>query len=30
MVGCVFLIELMDLYGCDKIDGYDIVILMEY
>ena len=25
VVGCAFLIELMDLHGRDKIDGYDIV-----
>ncbi len=30
VVGCAFLIELMDLHGRDKIDGYDIVTLMEY
>ena len=30
VVGCAFLIELMDLHGRDKIDGYDIVNLMEY
>ena len=30
VVGCAFLIELMDLQGRDKIEGYDILTLMEY
>ena len=30
VVGCAFLIELMDLHGRDKIKGYDIITLMEY
>jgi adenine phosphoribosyltransferase len=30
VVGCAFLIELMDLNGRDKIKGYDILRLMEY
>jgi len=30
VVGCAFLIELMDLHGRDKIEGYDILTLMEY
>lgn len=30
VVGCAFLIELMDLHGRDKIEGYDIITLMEY
>ncbi|KAF9404429.1 hypothetical protein HW555_014340 [Spodoptera exigua] len=30
VVGCAFLIELMDLHGRDKIKGYEIVTLMEY
>lgn len=30
VVGCAFLIELMDLNGRDKIANYDILTLMEY
>ena len=30
VVGCAFLIELGDLNGREKIDGYDIKVLMEY
>lgn len=30
VVGCAFLIELMDLQGRDKITGYEIKTLMEY
>lgn len=30
VVGCAFLIELMDLKGRDKINQYDILTLMEY
>jgi adenine phosphoribosyltransferase len=30
VVGCAFLIELMDLHGRNKIEGYDILTLMEY
>lgn len=30
VVGCAFLIELMDLHGRDKIKGYDMKALMEY
>ncbi|MGY3765872.1 adenine phosphoribosyltransferase [Vagococcus vulneris] len=30
VVGCAFLIELMDLKGRDKINNYDILALMEY
>lgn len=30
VVGCAFLIELMDLNGRAKIDGYDLLALMEY
>ncbi|MVZ47674.1 adenine phosphoribosyltransferase, partial [Escherichia coli] len=30
VVGCAFLIELMDLDGREKIEGYDMITLMEY
>ena len=30
VVGCAFLIELMDLHGRDKIQGVEIKTLMEY
>lgn len=30
VVGCAFLIELADLKGREKIEGYDILALMEY
>ncbi|MGX7328654.1 adenine phosphoribosyltransferase [Enterococcus bulliens] len=30
VVGCAFLIELKDLHGRDKIEGYDMITLMEY
>ncbi len=30
VVGCAFLIELMELKGRDKIEGYDMITLMEY
>lgn len=30
VVGCAFLIELKDLNGREKIDNYDIKVLMEY
>lgn len=30
VVGCAFLIELMELHGRDKIEGYDVFTLMEY
>ncbi|EFU73808.1 adenine phosphoribosyltransferase [Enterococcus italicus DSM 15952] len=30
VVGCAFLIELQDLHGRDKIEGYDMLTLMEY
>ena len=30
VVGCAFLIELEELHGRDKIQGYDILTLMDY
>lgn len=30
VVGCAFLIELEELHGRDKIEGYDIFTLMQY
>lgn len=30
VVGCAFLIELMDLDGREKIEGYDTITLMEF
>ena len=30
VVGCAFLIVLKDLHGRDKIEGYDMITLMEY
>ncbi|NJE63349.1 adenine phosphoribosyltransferase [Enterococcus durans] len=30
VVGCAFLIELMELKGREKIEGYDMITLMEY
>ncbi|EOH89875.1 adenine phosphoribosyltransferase [Enterococcus villorum] len=30
VVGCAFLIELTDLDGREKIEGYDMITLMEY
>ena len=30
VVGCAFLIELEELHGRDKIQGYDILTLMNY
>ncbi|WP_010303546.1 adenine phosphoribosyltransferase [Kurthia senegalensis] len=30
VVGCAFLIELTELHGRDKIEGYDVFTLMEY
>lgn len=30
VVGCAFLVELMDLHGRDKIEGYDILALMDF
>lgn len=30
VVGCAFLIELEELHGRDRIQGYDIKVLMEY
>lgn len=30
VVGCAFLVELMDLEGRKKIEGYDILALMEF
>jgi adenine phosphoribosyltransferase len=30
VVGCAFLIELMELKGRNKIEGYDVFALMEY
>lgn len=30
VVGCAFLIELKDLNGRDRIQGYDVKVLMEY
>ncbi|WP_405100941.1 adenine phosphoribosyltransferase [Oceanobacillus sp. FSL H7-0719] len=30
VVGCAFLVELSDLNGMDKLDGYDVLSLMSY
>lgn len=30
VVGCAFLIELKELHGRDRIQGYDVKVLMEY